>query len=369
MNYRWLLIGMIGILLSSAVSAQIILNEPTVSGRVYYFHQKKYWFYTWDPTFLFFAGSTTRTSVSRHSVLAGFYKKHTTYKNYPGAWYVYSCDRTRSWNGIIEFDADRTSGGELFPTEHMTPDNWTAQLAGLRCIHGYNIGESHEFYLHDMYDAQEDGALTNSDRIPGEYIADLCDQVVPVGTVLDPVDVTEALRRDLFGSGTGDLTTGFVLVPEVCETYCWRRSITLNKDEPYLKIYVDGMPTRTPTPTPTCTPSITPTATNTATPTPTSIPSNTPSPTLTPTPECTGMGCSIEMPYEEYTAGTMCTCHVHVCNTDPVTYTDVPVFVILDVYGMLFFAPSFGAFDYYDDPIPPGTTTIQVLPSFPWPAG
>jgi len=65
----------------------------------------------------------------------------------------------------------------------------------------------------------------------------------------------------------------------------------------------------------------------------------------------------------------MCHCSVHVCNTDPVTYTDVPVFVILDVYGMLFFAPSFGAFDYYDDPIPPGTTTIQVLPSFPWPAG
>ena len=52
-----------------------------------------------------------------------------------------------------------------------------------------------------------------------------------------------------------------------------------------------------------------------------------------------------------------------------VTHTDVPVFVILDVYGMMFFAPSFGAFDYYLDPIPPGMSTIEVLPSFQWPSG
>lgn len=81
------------------------------------------------------------------------------------------------------------------------------------------------------------------------------------------------------------------------------------------------------------------------------------------------MGCTIEMPYEEYTAGMPCFCHVHVCNTDAVTHTDVPVFVILDVYGMMFFAPSFGAFDYYLDPIPPGMSTVEVLPSFQWPSG
>ena len=81
------------------------------------------------------------------------------------------------------------------------------------------------------------------------------------------------------------------------------------------------------------------------------------------------MGCTIEMPYDEYNVGTTCYCRVHVCNTDTVPFTDVPVFVILDVYGTLFFAPSFSAFDYYADPIPPGMSTIDVLPEFPWPAG
>ena len=75
------------------------------------------------------------------------------------------------------------------------------------------------------------------------------------------------------------------------------------------------------------------------------------------------------MPSNDFGEGDACYCEVYVCNTDAVTYTDIPVFVILDVYGMYFFAPSFGSFDYYDDPIPPGLTTITVLPNFSWPAG
>lgn len=101
----------------------------------------------------------------------------------------------------------------------------------------------------------------------------------------------------------------------------------------------------------------------------TDAPTPTPSPTATPSPGCSAMGCTIEMPYDEYNAGTTCYCRVHVCNTDTLPFTDVPVFVILDVYGTLFFAPSFGAFDYYADPLPPGMSTIDVLPEFPWPAG
>ena len=81
------------------------------------------------------------------------------------------------------------------------------------------------------------------------------------------------------------------------------------------------------------------------------------------------MGCTVFMPSHDFGAGDECYCDVYVCNTDSTTYTDIPVFVILDVYGMYFFAPSFGSFDHYDDPIPPGLTTIAVLPSFPWPAG
>ncbi|MBN1880477.1 S8 family serine peptidase [bacterium] len=137
-------------------------------------------------------------------------------------------------------------------------------------------------------------------------------------------------------------------------------------------------PTRTPTITPTPTPTWTPTPvtpTNTpVTPTDTPItPTNTPvTPTNTPvtptaTPECSVLGCTVFMPTNEYTAGVECYCDVLVCNPGSDTYTDIPIFVILDVYGMYFFAPSFGAFDFYDEAIPPGLLTIHVLPSFPWP--
>jgi hypothetical protein len=130
-------------------------------------------------------------------------------------------------------------------------------------------------------------------------------------------------------------------------------------------------PTATPTPTepgPTATPTPTPTPTepgSTSTPTPTPTE---PGSTATPTPECSSLGCAIYMPAEEYTGGDICYCEVYVCNPHDETY-NVPVFVILDVYGMYFFAPSFTDFDYYNDPVEPGLMTIQVLPQFSWPYG
>lgn len=125
-------------------------------------------------------------------------------------------------------------------------------------------------------------------------------------------------------------------------------------------------PTHTPT-LPTSTPTWTPgPGTPTATPTP--IPTGTPEmPTHTPEPDCTELGCDVYMPSDTFVAGDECYCEVYVCNTDETTYTDIPVFVVLDVYGMLFFAPSFSDIDYFNNPIPPGLTTISVLPSFVWP--
>jgi hypothetical protein len=151
-----------------------------------------------------------------------------------------------------------------------------------------------------------------------------------------------------------------------------------------------GTPTATPTPVPTDTPYPTETSLPTHTPampthtpgpgtptnTPTHLPTGTPnptetetpvSPTHTPVPDCTELGCRVFMPSDDYTAGDECYCEVYVCNTDDSAYNDIPVFVILDVYGMVFFAPSFSDFDYYSDPIPPGLTTIPVLPVFTWP--
>jgi hypothetical protein len=127
-------------------------------------------------------------------------------------------------------------------------------------------------------------------------------------------------------------------------------------------------PTNTPIP-PTNTPlSPTPTV-------PTGAPTNTPvPPTDTPvpptnTPECTILGCEIYMPSDDFGPGDECYCDVTICNPNTETYSDIPVFVILDVYGLYFFAPSFSDFDYYVETVAPGILTIPIIPSFTWPGG
>lgn len=126
-----------------------------------------------------------------------------------------------------------------------------------------------------------------------------------------------------------------------------------------------GTPTNTPLP-PTYTPTMTPTATPT---TGAGTPTNTPLPP-TPTPgSCTELGVKINMPSDMYLPGTTCSCSVTVCNPDADTYSDTPVFVILDVFGEYFFAPAFNDFDHYTIDVTPGRQVIDVLPPFVWPAG
>ncbi|MBN1355810.1 hypothetical protein JXA40_06010, partial [bacterium] len=128
-------------------------------------------------------------------------------------------------------------------------------------------------------------------------------------------------------------------------------------------------PTNTPVP-PTDTPPVPPTDTPPVPPTdtPPVPPTDTPvEPTSTP--DCTVLGCEVDMPKNDFTGGDECYCDVYVCNPGSETYPQIPVFVILDVYGLYFFAPSFGEFDYYLKDITPGKMTINVLPSFTWPSG
>lgn len=80
--------------------------------------------------------------------------------------------------------------------------------------------------------------------------------------------------------------------------------------------------------------------------------------------------CVIEMPATVFKTGDTCWCRVHVDNYDWQPLTEYPLFVILDVFGELFFAPSFSDFDSYLALYPtflPGRTTIDVLPEFSWP--
>ncbi len=112
----------------------------------------------------------------------------------------------------------------------------------------------------------------------------------------------------------------------------------------------------TPTPAP---PTYTPVE-NTATPAP---------PTATPTSGCTELGVTINMPAESFAPGDTFYCDITVCNPGPDTYSDIPLFMILDVYGVYYFAPSFTTdLDYYPFvTLEPGEQKVQVLEPFEWP--
>ncbi len=146
------------------------------------------------------------------------------------------------------------------------------------------------------------------------------------------------------------------------------------------------MPTSTPTRTASPSPTVTSTSANTATPTrtptptqtptimntPTESPTPSPSPTPqgnTPTPACGDLGVRLWMPATHFRAGDPCGCTVSICNPGSSTYSDVPLFVILDVYGTYFFAPGFSAFEYYTIQALPGVSEITVLGMFSWPQG
>ncbi|MCD4654790.1 C10 family peptidase [bacterium] len=81
------------------------------------------------------------------------------------------------------------------------------------------------------------------------------------------------------------------------------------------------------------------------------------------------MTVTITMPSTFFLAGDTCSCTTVVSNGSGSTVSNLPLFVLLEVYGYYFCAPSFSSFDYYSRTYTPGNTTIQVLPSFSWPAG
>ncbi len=113
----------------------------------------------------------------------------------------------------------------------------------------------------------------------------------------------------------------------------------------------------------------TPTPEHTATPppeTPTPPPGT---PTATPEIPCEQLGVTISMPKTLFHGGDLFYLNVYACN-DRDWHVNVPLFVILDVYGELFFAPSFSAFDHYNIELLPHELALQeVIPEFYWPSG
>ncbi len=116
-------------------------------------------------------------------------------------------------------------------------------------------------------------------------------------------------------------------------------------------------------------PTPTPTGSCTATPTPTSGTPTSGTPTATPEIPCDQTGALIDMPSDFFRPGDQFFIDVYLCNMDSIEY-NVPLFVILNVYGAYFFAPSFTAFDKYNVTLPANDQiVVNVLPLFNWPTG
>jgi hypothetical protein len=77
------------------------------------------------------------------------------------------------------------------------------------------------------------------------------------------------------------------------------------------------------------------------------------------------------MPAHFFRPGDECWCKATVCNAEGEPLNGYPLFVILDIHGFYFFAPSMRPFiDNYIDElpvIPEGSTEITVIPGFLWP--
>lgn len=136
------------------------------------------------------------------------------------------------------------------------------------------------------------------------------------------------------------------------------------------------MPTATPRPTITPTPPITftPQATNTPTaePVPSSTPAGTATPESTPTPQspCLEPQVKLIMPSTFYQPTDLCFLNAELCNPDPEPYADVPLFVVLDVYGSYYFWPDWTQLlDYEVIVLTPGIQVRHLINPFAWPSG
>jgi len=83
-------------------------------------------------------------------------------------------------------------------------------------------------------------------------------------------------------------------------------------------------------------------------------------------PECSTLGVTIDMPDHQFSPGDSFYLNIEICSLDSAG-SDIPLFVILDVYGDYFFAPSFGSYDNYIVSLHTGINYLTVLSEFVWP--
>ena len=136
----------------------------------------------------------------------------------------------------VEFNLQ--GGTMTLPTVDMTSNNFTARLNGLTATDSWGTG-SLNVYLYDMGDGTEDGNVdyNDFDSTQGAPI-DSRAHVIGGGAPADfnNVDVTVALRNDLFGGGSADFSGFILLCPDAPAP---ERHVRFNLGTPTLTINID----------------------------------------------------------------------------------------------------------------------------------
>jgi hypothetical protein len=136
----------------------------------------------------------------------------------------------------IEFNLQ--GGTTNLTTANMNPSDLTAaRLYELTATGSWGTG-SLNVYLYDMGDGTEDGNVYYDDfnSTQGPLIASRAHVIGGAPAVFDNVDVTEALRSDLFGGGSTDFSGFILLCPDAPAP---ERHVRFNLSTPTLKIYID----------------------------------------------------------------------------------------------------------------------------------
>ena len=76
------------------------------------------------------------------------------------------------------------------------------------------------------------------------------------------------------------------------------------------------------------------------------------------------------MPAHQFQPGMECSLIARLCNPDSDEYAQVPLFIVLDVFGSYWWGPGWtqGLDNWFID-LSPGLTELEIIPSFTWPAG
>lgn len=76
------------------------------------------------------------------------------------------------------------------------------------------------------------------------------------------------------------------------------------------------------------------------------------------------------MPSDYFIPGDTFALAVELCYRGDDVPETLPLFVVLNVYGEVYFAPDFTrTVSYYEQSIVPGLTIVEIIPAFPWPEG